>query len=293
MLRTVSQIRPRLSSASALRPAKIQLSATVAKHPRTATALAVGLVAAALHAHSPLQQWTQLQRRSMSTSPVLSSLAGGRTDQAGLASTAGASSSAGRDSAADWASAQTAGSSLPYAVYTKPLEVSPLDDRSYRLVRLPNGLEALLVQDEQTDKAAAAVDVKVGHLSDPRELAGCAHLVEHMKFLGTKKVRAPELLLVARRAMADVLACALRSLPIMHLQYPRENDYSEVRVALNSDGLTDPRLRRHADPDLLATPSQFLSANGGSSNAFTGECSVFASSPVRFRLLTLWCRSIT
>lgn len=202
MLRTVSRIRLRLSS----RPTKIQLSATVAKHPRTASALAVGLVAAALHAHSPsLQQalsgpWTQLQRRSMSISPVLSSLASGRTDQAGFAATAvGSSSTAHSDSAADWSSAQTAGSSLPYAVYTKPFEVSPLDDRSYRLVRLPNGLEALLVQDEKTDKAAAAVDVKVGHLSDPRELAGCAHLVEHMKFLGTKKVRLESLEPFVRR----------------------------------------------------------------------------------------------
>jgi hypothetical protein len=36
-----------------------------------------------------------------------------------------------------------------------------------RLVRLQNGLEALLVSDPEADKAAAALTVRVGHLSDP------------------------------------------------------------------------------------------------------------------------------
>jgi hypothetical protein len=41
------------------------------------------------------------------------------------------------------------------------------DDRQYRLIRLPNQLEALLIHDASTDKASAALDVHVGNLSDP------------------------------------------------------------------------------------------------------------------------------
>ena len=35
--------------------------------------------------------------------------------------------------------------------------------------------------------AAAAMDVQVGHMSDPEELPGLAHFCEHMLFLGTGK----------------------------------------------------------------------------------------------------------
>lgn len=44
------------------------------------------------------------------------------------------------------------------------------------------------MHDEETDKASAAMDVNVGNFSDPEELPGLAHCVEHMLFMGTKKV---------------------------------------------------------------------------------------------------------
>lgn len=66
----------------------------------------------------------------------------------------------------------------------KPL----LDTRSYRVVKLPNQLEALLIHDEDTDKASAAMDVNVGSFSDVKELPGIAHAVEHLLFMGTEKV---------------------------------------------------------------------------------------------------------
>jgi insulysin len=79
---------------------------------------------------------------------------------------------------------------------TDCLETPSLDDRSYRVVRLPNQLEVLLVHDADTDKASAAMDVNVGSFSDPEGLQGLAHCVEHMLFMGTKKVgRAFEFLL--------------------------------------------------------------------------------------------------
>jgi hypothetical protein len=49
------------------------------------------------------------------------------------------------------------------------------DDRQYRLIRLPNQLEALLIHDASTDKASAALDVHVGNLSDPVSKKDTAH----------------------------------------------------------------------------------------------------------------------
>lgn len=71
-----------------------------------------------------------------------------------------------------------------------------IDTRTYRLLRLPNELEILLVHDADTEKAAAAMDVNVGHLCDPDDWQGLAHFLEHLLFMGTEK-------------------------------YPLENDYSE------------------------------------------------------------------
>lgn len=75
-----------------------------------------------------------------------------------------------------------------YRVYdTAQIEVSPNDPRQYRLIKLRNNLQALLISDPATDKAAAALGVQVGHLSDPDDLPGLAHFCEHMLFLGTER----------------------------------------------------------------------------------------------------------
>uniref|UniRef100_A0A6T8KCF8 Peptidase M16 N-terminal domain-containing protein n=1 Tax=Hemiselmis andersenii TaxID=464988 RepID=A0A6T8KCF8_HEMAN len=67
------------------------------------------------------------------------------------------------------------------------VEKSPEDKRSYRTLTLPNGLRVLLASDPATNKASAALDVHVGHFSDPDAIAGMAHFCEHMLFLGTTK----------------------------------------------------------------------------------------------------------
>jgi hypothetical protein len=54
-----------------------------------------------------------------------------------------------------------------YWVYTKQIQKSQQDEREYRLIRLDNGLQAMLVHDAKADKAAASLDVAVGHLHDP------------------------------------------------------------------------------------------------------------------------------
>ncbi|KAF8911060.1 Metalloenzyme, LuxS/M16 peptidase-like protein [Gymnopilus junonius] len=85
----------------------------------------------------------------------------------------------------------------PYRVFTKPIVRSEQDDRDYRIIQLENGLRATLVHDEKADKAAASLDVAVGHLYDPDDMPGLAHFCEHLLFMGTEK-------------------------------FPQENEYSEV-----------------------------------------------------------------
>ncbi|KAF9469217.1 Metalloenzyme, LuxS/M16 peptidase-like protein [Collybia nuda] len=94
------------------------------------------------------------------------------------------------------------GTKPPFFVFTKPIQKSQQDDREYRLIRLDNGLQAMLVHDARADKAAASLDVAVGHLYDPDDMPGLAHFCEHLLFMGTE-------------------------------QFPRENEYSEYLAKNN------------------------------------------------------------
>jgi hypothetical protein len=81
------------------------------------------------------------------------------------------------------------------------------DKREYRLITLPNGLECMLISEkkeyesknkdkpsggeekgkENDDKlwpAACSLSVRVGSYSDPDEVPGLAHFLEHMLFMG-------------------------------------------------------------------------------------------------------------
>lgn len=64
---------------------------------------------------------------------------------------------------------------LPTAKGEVKLALPPTEDRPHRFLVLPNGLEVVLISDPKADKAAASMDVGVGHLSDPDDLPGCAH----------------------------------------------------------------------------------------------------------------------
>ncbi|WFD42936.1 insulysin [Malassezia psittaci] len=88
------------------------------------------------------------------------------------------------------------GTTASYEAFQGQIEKPVMDECDYELIRLPNKLEAVVISDPETDKASAAMDVRVGHLSDPQDLQGMAHYCEHLLFMGTKK-------------------------------YPRENEYSE------------------------------------------------------------------
>ncbi len=64
---------------------------------------------------------------------------------------------------------------------------SALDKREYAYQTLDNGLKVVVVSDPDADKAAAALDVHIGHLADPADREGLTHFLEHMLFLGTEK----------------------------------------------------------------------------------------------------------
>ncbi|KAJ2896359.1 metalloprotease, partial [Coemansia aciculifera] len=89
----------------------------------------------------------------------------------------------------DWTSEfeqrKTSISQLPYEEYTGSLEKSASDTNSYKLIRLPNNLVVMCVQDAETETAAAALSVDVGANMDPAELKGLAHFLEHMLFMAS------------------------------------------------------------------------------------------------------------
>lgn len=70
----------------------------------------------------------------------------------------------------DWKHVPSDDSTPPFHAYTKPVRKSAQDDRDYRVIKLRNGLQAMLVHDPKADKAAASLDVAVGHLYDPVSL---------------------------------------------------------------------------------------------------------------------------
>ena len=61
------------------------------------------------------------------------------------------------------------------------------DKRKYRYVTLSNQLTVVLIEDEETEKSSACLDVGVGSMSNPKDIPGLAHFLEHMLFLGTEK----------------------------------------------------------------------------------------------------------
>jgi insulysin len=64
---------------------------------------------------------------------------------------------------------------------------SQADKRLFRLIKLPNQLRCLLIEDAEADKSAAALDVKVGCSLDKKTHMGTAHFLEHMLFMGSEK----------------------------------------------------------------------------------------------------------
>ena len=65
--------------------------------------------------------------------------------------------------------------------------LSKNDKRTYLPYSLPNGMEVLIVQDNQCKKTAVSLCVATGHFNDPIHIEGLGHLLEHMLFLGSER----------------------------------------------------------------------------------------------------------
>ncbi|KAJ1919301.1 metalloprotease [Mycoemilia scoparia] len=74
-----------------------------------------------------------------------------------------------------------------YEYIGEPIKVWGTDTREYRLLRLKNNMEVMLIRDTEKNSAGAALSIGVGGLQDPPEFPGIAHFCEHMLFLGNEK----------------------------------------------------------------------------------------------------------
>ncbi|KAH6579183.1 hypothetical protein BASA60_003367 [Batrachochytrium salamandrivorans] len=71
----------------------------------------------------------------------------------------------------------------PPTVFQGTVRKPDQDNKAYQIITLDNGLQAIVISDPRTDKAAAALDIHIGHLCDPDEVAGLAHFCEHLLFM--------------------------------------------------------------------------------------------------------------
>jgi secreted Zn-dependent insulinase-like peptidase len=71
------------------------------------------------------------------------------------------------------------------------LITSSNDNRTYHSHKLSNGLKVLVIEDQDSEKAAASLTVNCGHFDDPISRQGLAHFLEHMIFLGSKNYPEP------------------------------------------------------------------------------------------------------
>ncbi|WP_353539203.1 insulinase family protein [Colwellia sp. KU-HH00111] len=67
------------------------------------------------------------------------------------------------------------------------IKQSKYDNRHYKVLRLPNKLELILVSDASLERSAVALAVKAGSYDETNGFWGQAHFLEHMLFLGTEK----------------------------------------------------------------------------------------------------------
>ncbi|CAF1425013.1 unnamed protein product [Adineta steineri] len=67
------------------------------------------------------------------------------------------------------------------------IKKSDSDSWNYRGLELSNEMLVVLISHPNIDKAAAALDVSIGNLADPRDVPGIAHFLEHMLFMGSSK----------------------------------------------------------------------------------------------------------
>lgn len=75
---------------------------------------------------------------------------------------------------------------LDYVCHSNNIKKSKNDPRTYKYIKLDNGLDIILVNDNKTTHSTASLSVGVGSV-DENGIHGLAHFLEHMLFLGSKK----------------------------------------------------------------------------------------------------------
>ncbi|OJJ79250.1 a-pheromone processing metallopeptidase Ste23 [Aspergillus glaucus CBS 516.65] len=124
----------------------------------------------------------------------------------------------------------------PIERLTEHLDKPEVDNRSYRVIRLENKLEALLVHDPDTDKASAACNVNVGNFSDYDDMAGLSHAVEHLLFMGTEKFpqeNAYNQYLAAHSGSSNAYTAATETNYFFEVSATSTDDHAHNHVATN------------------------------------------------------------
>jgi insulysin len=75
---------------------------------------------------------------------------------------------------------------LPPLHLISNIRKSQQDSKIYRGMILPNGMKVMLISDPTTSKSSACMSIQVGHMNDPADIPGIAHLMEHSLLLGSE-----------------------------------------------------------------------------------------------------------
>lgn len=77
--------------------------------------------------------------------------------------------------------------------YNKNIIKPLIDNSEYKIIRLENNLDVLLISDPTASKSAGAMSINTGSFTDEEDSQGLAHLTEHLIFLGSEKYQQPGL----------------------------------------------------------------------------------------------------
>ena len=69
-------------------------------------------------------------------------------------------------------------------MYKRQIFKSQNDKLQYKYLELSNKLKCLLIEDPNTKKSSAIMNVGVGSMQSPKNTPGLAHFLEHMLFMG-------------------------------------------------------------------------------------------------------------
>lgn len=75
---------------------------------------------------------------------------------------------------------------LGFELIKESINKSPNDKAIYQGIKLDNGMEVLLISDENANKSLMSAIIPIGSMEDPVSQQGLAHYLEHMILMGSK-----------------------------------------------------------------------------------------------------------